>query len=437
MLRVFSFFIFFIFAAGSQAALKIEITEGAEGAEPIAIVPFSWSGKADAPENVSAIVSADLHRSGRFAPLPEKDMLAKPSEVEKINFKNWRILEVPYLVIGNMNELPDGKYRVVFRLFDVYRAKQMTGFAATGTRGTLRRIAHQISDAIYKELTGERGAFATKLAYVKKLPKETNPNRRYWLFTADADTENEKPVLMSVNPIISPTWSPDSTKLAFVVVRGSGQSIYVYDVKNNTSERITFSKEKFSAPAWSPDGKQMAMVRLKDGGADIFVMDLKTKKKKRITRHWSIDTEPAWSPDGKSLVFTSERGGSPQLYEYNFSTTKVRRLTFEGKENLRASFSPDGTMITFVHSEGGKYHVAVMDMATQQIRLLTKASHEETEHESPSFAPNASMVIYAANYRNQRGVLAAVSVDGGVHQRFSYDKGAGEVREPAWSSFLD
>ena len=422
-----------------QAALQIEITEGVESAEPIAIVPFGWKGQGPRPpQDIAQIVNNNLRMSGHFSPLPVKDMLARPTELSQVKYKNWRILEQPYLVIGQVTELPGNKYNVEFRLLDVYKGAEIAGETYKVPRSLLRSRAHQISDIIFKELTGIRGAFDTKLAFVKKMPKSTNPKFRYWLFMSDSDTENEEAILRSRKAIISPTWSRDANKLAFAVIRKNGQSIYYYDRRTRKKGRLTLSNEKFSAPAWSPDGSKLAMVKLHNGSSDVYIMDLKSRKKKRITKHWAIDTEPTWSIDGKSLVFTSDRGGRPQLYEYNLASKRVQRLTFEGKENLRASFSPDGSMITFVHlSRDGQYHVGLLDMQTRQMSLLTKATYEESEHESPSFAPNGGMVIYAANYQNKRGVLATVSVDGRVHKRFMNKQEAGEVREPAWSPFLN
>jgi TolB protein len=438
---VISFVVFILIALINpvSAALRIEITEGIEGAERIAVVPFGWRGKGKSPGDIAGVIDGNLHRSGRFSPLDRKDMLAKPTQSAQIKFKNWRLLEIPYLVIGNMREVGGNYYHVEFRLFDVYRSREMRGVAYKKVhRSQLRMIAHQISDTIYQELTGERGAFATKLAYVKKMPKATNPKFRYWLIIADSDTQNEQLVLKSRRAILSPTWSPKSDKLAFVVLHKKGPSVYIYDLVANKNDRVTFSHEKFSAPSWSPDGKKLALQKLGNGSADVFVLDLKSKRKRRITRHWAIDAEPVWAPDGKSLIFTSDRGGQAQLYQHSFTTGGTTRLTFEGKYNTRASFSPDGSMITFVHLSGdGQFHVAVMDLATNQMRLLTKASYEESEHESPSFAPNGSMIIYAANYRNKRGLLASVSTDGQVHLRYAHERGMGEVREPAWSSFLN
>jgi len=442
MNRVFWFFAFLFLLSGSaRAVLTIEITEGVEGALPIAVSPFAWQGPGGPPADVAAIIAADLNRSGRFASLPDKEMLQKPTDVREINWRSWRALEVPYLVIGKWGPSKQtvGAYDVQYALYDTVREKHLLGYVIDRVfPAQLRMAAHHVSDIVYQELTGERGAFSTKIAYIKTVgASDPHP---YWLYIAESDTQNEQVILKSKQPILSPAWSPDSKKLAYVKTSDRGPAIYAIDIGQGTQETLS-PPGKFSAPAWSPDGKKMAMVGYEGGSTDIFVLDLATKRLDQITRHWSIDTEPAWAPDGRSIVFNSERGGSPQIYQHFFDSGQVKRLTFEGRQNLRASFSPDGRMVTFVRlGDGGGYQIAVMELATGETRLLDKPGWEESEGESPSFAPNSSMIIYASNYlekggRSKRGVLAAVSVDGRVHQRFSAE-GVGEVREPAWSGYL-
>lgn len=445
MKRVLAFLFSITVSHSAMAALTIEITEGVEGAMPIADVPFCWKGQGPVPQDLAEIIDNDLRRSGKFNPLKRKDMLNTPCNRAQIRFQNWRILEIPNLVIGTIEQQGAG-YTVEFRLFDVYRARQLKGFRYQVQQTQLRKIAHQIADVIYEELTGERGAFDTQIAYIKKLPEK----RGFGLFIADSDTENEQAVLRSQSPILSPTWSPKGRKLAFVKTRSIGPAIYMLDIdkladpkvpiEDKRPKRLSPANEKFSAPAWSPDGKQMAMMKASNGSTDIYVMDLDSGKMKRITTHWAIDAEPTWSPDGKSLVFTSERGGSPQLYRYWFAGGKIKRMTFEGSQNLAASFSPDGKLITFVNLTNGKnYNIATMELETGLMRIVTDKAVGESEHESPSFAPNGSMIIYAANYKKgrmaKRTALSAVSVDGSFHQRYVNVTGTGEVREPAWSSF--
>ena len=423
------------------AALTIEITEGVEDALPIAIVPFKWLGAGEPPTVISDVIKANLARTGLFAPMEEKNMLAKPYLPQHINYKNWRMLDIPNLVIGKVETTGPDTYSIDFRLYDVYREKLITGYRYGAKTAQLRQIAHKISDIIHEELLGIKGAFDTQIVYIKKFPN--SDDKPYRLYLSDADTHNEQELLRHNLPLFSPTWSPDDSRIAFAMAGSYGQGIFVFDLsKGERPKRVTDHKYKASAPSWSPDGKKLAMQILKDGSSDIHIMNLATKKMERITRHWSIDAEPAWSPTGESIVFTSERGGSPQLYEYRFDSGKINRLTFDGRQNLRASFSPDGKLITFVHlSQINGYNIAVMDMSTKQMRILTDSRKGESEHESPSFAPNGGMVIYAANYaqkgkEGKKTGLVAVSVEGNVQQHF-VDAGAGEVREPAWSSYLD
>ncbi len=424
-----------------SAALIIEITEGVNDATPIAIVPFKTPPGVEIETDIAQVISANLARSAHFAPLERKNMLATPYRPRQIKFKNWRMLDVPNLVIGEIKKNSDGSYSVIFRLFDVYRQKQVIGYSFPANESQLRKIAHKISDVIYEELMGVKGAFDTQLVYIKKFPGRGN--KPYRLYLADSDTYNEQEIMRHDWPLFSPNWSNDNSKLAFAMAGSRGAGIFIFDVATGASpKRLTKRSIKASAPSWSPDGNKMAMQVLKNGSADIYVMDIDTKRMTRIAPHWSLDTEPAWSPDGKSIIFTSERGGSPQLYQYTFSNRKAKRLTFKGKQNLRASFSPDGKMITFVHlSKNNGYNIAVMDLSTREMHIIADSSNGESEHESPSFAPNGSMIIYAANYPQQgkkekKTGLVAVSVDGSVQQHFT-DDGIGEVREPAWSSYLN
>ena len=425
----------------ANAALTIEITEGVKDSIPIAVVPFKWMGSSALSEdkNVTEIIKADLSRSGQFAPLKTKDMLAKPFSPRQILYKNWRILDIPNLVIGQISPTANGDYTIQFHLLDVYRQKQITAFKFTVKPYALRKVAHRISDIIYKELTGVKGAFDTQIVYVKKFPNKMK--KPYRLFLADSDGFGEQELMRHHWPLFSPTWSGNG-RLAIAMAGSRGQSIFIFDVgEGKQAQRATKRSVKASAPSWSPDGTQLAMQVMSKGSADIYTMNIKTQKMKRITRHWGIDTEPRWSPDGSQIIFTSERGGSPQLYQYTFSDRKIKRLTFKGKQNLRASFSPDGKMITFVHlSRNNGYNIAVMNLDTKEMHIVADSSFGESEHESPSFAPNGSMIIYAANYarkgtKGKKTGLVAASVDGNVHQHF-VDKGIGEVRDPAWSSYL-
>lgn len=415
----------------AQAALTIEITQGVKGAMPIAIVPFGWEGAMPTPPmDIADVVTADLYRSGRFSPLPEHDMLSRPSDPEKrVNFKNWRVLGVEGLVVGKMRAIPNDQYEVKFILFDVFRSTQITGHTFTvGSKiADLRGMAHQISDIIYEALLNERGAFNTQIAYVTQ-SRENDGRTRYSLQVADADGFGPQEILYSSDPLMSPAWSPRGKSLAYVTFENGRPSIYTQDVWSGKREKVSSFRGINGAPAWSPDGTRLALVLSKGGSPDIYVMNLLSKKLTRLTTSYAIDTEPVWTPGGDAIVFTSDRGGKPQLYQVTLSGRQIKRLTFEGEYNARATLSPDGRMVAMVHGNGNVYRIAVLDLENGAMQVLT----DSTLDESPSFAPNGSMIIYATESQN-KGVLSAVSVDGRVRQRLILQEG--DAREPVWSPY--
>jgi TolB protein len=416
------------FVIQAHANLTIEITEGAEGALPIAIVPFKWTGDAGQfpPHNVSAIITADLKRSGRFNPLEENRMLSQPHSGEEVDFRDWRALSMENVVVGQVQPNGPGGYVIRFQLFDVFRGEQVAGYSVPTTASDLRATAHHIADIIYETLTGEAGAFATRIAYVTSIKQ--NGKEKIALRIADADGYNPQTIVSSSEPIMSPAWSPDGRKLAYVSFEKGKPSIFVQEVFTGKREKMTSYKGINGAPAWSPDGRYLAMTLSKDGNADVYVMDLRSKKLRPLTAHWGIDTEPAWSPDGRHIVFTSDRGGQPQIYRVPMNGGDPERLTFDGKYNARASYSPDGQNLIMVTRQNGMYRIGALDLTTNSLRVLTNGSLDE----SPSFAPNGSMVIYATTV-NGRAELSAVSFDGRVRQRLALQKG--DVREPVWSPY--
>lgn len=407
--------------------LRIEITRGVTGALPVAVVPFAWEGAGAPPLDFAGIIGANLQRSGRFRQFPEADMLERPSVGADIKFENWRVFGIDNLVIGRVRRGDDGRYSVQFQLFDVYRGRQMIGYSIPATAAGLRRAAHLASDMIYEALTGERGAFATRIAYISVT--RTVERTDFVLHVADADGENEQVVVRSAEPLMSPTWSPDGTRIAYVSFENRRPEVFVQVLATGERERVSNLGEGVNgAPAWSPDGRGLALA-LNDGDrVNIHFLDLGSGDVRRLTRGSAIDTEPVFSPDGRHLYFTSDRGGQPQIYRTTLDGGRAQRVTFEGNYNARPALSPDGRLLAVVHGEGGRFRIGLYDLESGAFRLLSDGRLDE----SPSFAPNGRLVIYATEDRNV-DVLATVSVDARVHQRLALS--AGDVREPAWSPY--
>ena len=395
---------------------------------PIAIVPFGWSAPGTPPERMASIIGADLARSGYFAPLAEADLPSRPHEAAAVRFPDWRMVRVDNLVIGSLQLLGPDSYQVRFHLFDVYKGKSLAGYSFRTNRQGLRRVAHQISDIIYEKLTGRKGVFSTSIAYVTAIRKGNSFS--YALSVADADGYNEQVILDAPQPLMSPAWSPDGQRLAYVSFETGRSAIYIQDVGTARRTRVASFKGINSAPAWSPDGRKLAFTSSKNGNADIYVLDLGSRKVTRITTSRAIDTEAAWSPDGGSIVFTSDRGGSPQIYQVSIGpsgpTGRPRRVTYEGSYNARASFSPDGSKLVMVHGDRGRFQIAVLELKSGQLTIVA----DTRLGESPTFSPNGDMVLYANEVKG-RGVLEVASVDSRSHQRLRFARG--DVREPAWS----
>ncbi|MDH5710316.1 MAG: Tol-Pal system beta propeller repeat protein TolB [Gammaproteobacteria bacterium] len=428
MKRYFFILLLFIFCAPAHAVLNIEITDGIEGSLPIAIVPFQWTGGVKLGDaDVSSIVASDLARSGKFSPLPNKDLIAYPKEVEDIHFPSWKMTGVDHLVIGVVKQNGADDFQVQFRLFDVLKGEQLLGYSFAATRNSLRSVAHRISDYIIKNLTGLSGAFDARIAYVTA--RQTPGSAvSYLLQAADTDGFNPQNLLTSKEPIMSPSWSPDGKQLAYVSFERGMPEIFVHNIHTAKRELVSKFSGINGAPTWSPDGTRMALTLSKDGNPDIYILNLRDKSLKRITKHWSIDTEAVWMPDGQSLVFTSSRSGKPQLYRVAVDgDDRPQRLTFEGDYNANASVSGDGQTISFVNGEANAFRIAVLYLETGLVQILTEGPLDE----SPEFSPNGSMVLYASQYQG-KPVLAAVSTDGRHKQRLVLSDG--DVREPAWST---
>ncbi len=413
-------------AAAAQTGggpLTIRITQGVEGALPIAVVPFEWAGP-PLPQDIAQVVSNDLTRSGRFRTMPREDLPARPSDVAQVNFKDWRTVGMDNLVIGRITATGDGGYLVEFRLLDVFTGKQLAGFQIPSHVSNLRLTAHHISDIIFKTLLNMDGAFSTRIAYVTVDRKDAK-NSTYRLQIADADGYDSKTILESRQPLMSPAWSPDGNRLAYVSFEDRNSAIYIQDIRTGQRDKVVSGLGINSSPAFAPDGSRLAVTRSMEGNPDIYVVDIATKQQRRLTTHEAIDTEASWAPDGSAIVFTSDRGGGPQIYMMSPGGGDAKRVTFNlGNYNSRASYSPDGKKLVMVNGGSG-FRIVVLDLQTGASRTLTGSSLDE----SPSFAPNGSMIIYAT--MGGRGTeLAAVSVDGTVKQRLALQQG--QVREPAW-----
>jgi TolB protein len=416
-------------AVGASSLDTIIIDRGMDEPIRIAVVPFKLDATLAREANLADIIGFDLARSGQFDPLASENMLSYPSRRETVFFRDWRILKADYLVIGNATSNAEGSVDVNFELYDVIGERRMQARRYTVDRTQWRDVAHKISDVVYEEVTGIRGAFSTKIMYV--LAKFAgSPDATYQLEIADSDGERSRTLLRSKEPILSASWSPDGKRVVYVTFETGRPTIVIQDVDGPYRERLTNFRGINSSPIFSPDGKQLAMVLSKDGDPEVFVMNLATRQLRQITRHHGIDTEPSWHPDGRSIIFTSDRGGQPQIYQVELATNFLERLTFVGDYNARARLLPDGKHLVFVHRSNGVFHIAWQDLERDNLQVLTETALDE----SPSLAPNGTMLIYATQDQG-RGILAVVSIDGSVKYRLP--SSSGDVREPAWSPFLD
>ncbi len=410
--------------------LEIDIVDGNAAALPIAVVPFEYLGAGAAPEtDIGAVIRSNLNRSGSFRALSEQDVIEKPIRSADVNYATWRLLKQDFLVVGRVLDGTDGGYRVEFELLDVAKQERMLGLAMIGRSGSLRDVSHQISDQIYERILGVRGAFWTRIAYVTAIG--LGRDMQYALMVADADGFNPQPVVRSREPLLSPAWSPDGRRIAYVSFERGNSSIYIQDIGSGQRELVASYRGINGAPSFSPDGSKLALTLSRTGNPEIYVMDLGSKQLSQLTQHWGIDTEPTWAPDGSSIYFTSDRAGKPQIYEVPAAGGEARRVTFLGEYNARPTVCCEGKKLAMAQGQGNVYRIAVLDRTVGNPGVQNLVSVGNLD-ESPSFAPNGSMLLYAAR-EGRRGVLYAVSADARVRQRLVLADG--DVREPAWSPY--
>lgn len=410
----------------AHAELLIRITEGADSAIPVAVVPFAESGTMPSGDKISSIVRDDLTMSGEFKPLAPEKMLSLPSKGDEVYFRDWRLLGQRYVLVGQLTRTGD-KIEARYELYDVNREERILGATASSSVNSTRSLAHHISDKVYEAITGVPGAFSTKLAYVTL--QRSGGKALYRLQVSDVDGKRAKVRLESDEPILSPAWSPDGKRLAYVSFETGKPAIYIHELSSGNRTRIADFRGLNSAPAWGPDGRSLLMTLSKDGNAEVYKMDIQSRSLKRLTNHWSIDTEPTWDHTGEGFFFTSDRSGGPQIYHKSSESAEPRRITFGSRYNARPRPDNDGKYVYYVHQRDKAFHIARTNLQTEEETILTRTESDE----SPSVSPNGRMLIYATKQGGD-SVLTVIAADGGA--AYSLPASEGDVREPAWSPIV-
>ncbi|MDC0873169.1 Tol-Pal system beta propeller repeat protein TolB [Gammaproteobacteria bacterium] len=408
------------------AELLLEITKGSENPYRIAIIPFQ--GSSSSVNTIAEVFNSDLERTGEFYILEEEMLLSIPKTTEEINPSEWKLLNIDFIVLGEIASEENFGLKATYEIYDVNKKAKIRSSTVFGIPGKLRQLSHYISDGVYESITGIKGISATKILYVNEI--KNNIDSDYILYIADADGANEQVLLKSTEPIISPAWSPDSKKIAYVSFETGMAKVFIQDIGTGERELVLTNNDQISSPAWSPDGKLLSLTLYQDGNAEIYILNLKNKNLTRLTKHYAIDTESSWSPKGTKILFTSGRSGAPQLYEIDLTkiNTKPSRVTFEGNYNAKGSYLPNNEGVIFVHRSSNQFQIALKYFNENFIRPLTESKMDE----SPSVSPNGNVIVYAIT-DDQSGMIAGVTLSGAT---FVLPATNGKVREPAWSGFL-
>jgi TolB protein len=414
------------FSFVSIAEVEFIITESNASAIPVAILPFANNTQLT---NISKVISDDLMLSGQFRALPKEQLIEDPKYANQIKYGTWRQLGADYLTIGSVRSSAPGRYELFVKLFSVADQKQLLSLTLPVLEGDLRSGGHYIADKIYEEITGIKGIFSTKIAYVTATKISTGVE--YQLLVADSDGKNSQALVTSTQPLLSPVWSPHGTKLAYVSFEKGNSAIYIQDLSTGGRELMSSYKGINSGPSFSPDGKTLALTLSKSGNAEIYTMDIYTKKLTQITNNWGIDTGANWAPDGKSLVFTSDRGGKPNLYQVNLKDRDAKRITFEGDYNADGNFSPNGEYICYVQGNNNNYKIALRHNKSETTQQISSGPLDET----PTFAPNNHMILYATKNSLGHGILISTTLDGSVKNELLVSNG--NIREPSWSPVIN
>ncbi len=416
---LFATVLMWVTALPARAALELEISGGSAIQIPIAILPMAESASPPSTSRLHDIISNDLRGSGMFRIINTSGMPALPTSASQIKYTDWTALKAQGLSLGEVQQAANGNIKVSVQVMDVLRQTALLQLTYTVSPSQYRHVAHLIADQIYEKFTGQPGAFATRIAYVTKVGK------RFTLQIADYDGFNAQTLVSSNEPIISPAWSPDGSKMAYVSFEKKKPIVFVQSLYTGERKIVANFKGNNSAPAWSPDGNKLAVVLTYGANSQIYTISADGSNLQQITKSSAIDTEPAFSPDGSAIYFSSDRGGRPQIYKVSATGGTPTRVTFEGGYNVSPRFSPDGKYLAYIRNDGGAFKVAVQDLGTGDVKLLSTGSQDE----SPSFAPNARTIMYATRVGG-KGTLATVTVDGLVRQRLS--EAGGDIREPAW-----